>query len=136
MAFKGKKGSDSDPLTKLRERNGMRRPIQHSVIGSDLTIVGDLVSTGDIKIDGRIDGNITCRTLTLGEQPVINSAIAAETVRICGTFSGQVEANKVVLTKDAKVTGDIAQEILEIESGAVLEGNIRRLDSVRLIKAS
>ena len=59
MVFKGNKGSNSDPLTELRERNGTRRPIRHSVIGSDLTIVGDLVSTGDIKVDGRVDGNIT-----------------------------------------------------------------------------
>jgi cytoskeletal protein CcmA (bactofilin family) len=111
---------------------GYRMPIQHSVIGADLTITGDLVSTGDIKVDGRVDGNITCRTLTLGEQPLLNSEIAAETVRICGTFNGQVRANKVVLTKDAKVKADIAQEILEIEPGATLEGEVKRLAPIRL----
>ena len=116
--------------------NGYTKPIQHSVIGADLTITGDLVSTGDIKVDGRVDGNITCRTLTLGEQPLLNSEIAAETVRICGTFNGQVRANKVVLTKDAKVKADIAQEILEIEAGATLEGEIKRLAPIRLNGAS
>jgi cytoskeletal protein CcmA (bactofilin family) len=101
-------------------RHEYSKPIQHSIIGSDLTITGDLDSTGDIRVDGRVDGNITCRTLTLGEQPLLNSKIAAETVRICGIFNGQVRANKVVLTKDAKVKADIAQEILEIEPGATL----------------
>lgn len=106
-----------------------KRSIQHSIIGQDLVITGDLVSTGDIKIDGRVDGNITCRTLTLGDQPVINSAISAETVRICGAFSGEVKANKVVLTSTAKVKGDISQEILEIEPGALVEGQVSRLES-------
>ena len=107
-----------------------RKPIQHSVIGPDLVITGDLVSTGDIRIDGRVDGKICCRTLTLGAQPVINSAISAETVRICGAFSGEVKATKVVLTSTAKVTGDIAQDILEIEAGAFLEGQVTRLSTL------
>jgi cytoskeletal protein CcmA (bactofilin family) len=126
--------SAADP--DARDHNGYRKPIQHSVIGADLTITGELVSTGDIKVDGRVDGNITCRTLTLGDQPLLNSEIAAETVRICGTFNGQVRANKVVLTKDAKVRADIAQEILEIEAGATLEGEIKRLAPIRLNGAS
>lgn len=108
---------------------GSRRKVQHSIIGSDVTITGDLVSTGDIKVDGRVDGNITCRTLTLGEQPVVNSSINADTVRICGEFNGDITAQKVVLTSTAKVKGDIEQGSLEIEPGAVLEGSVRRMAS-------
>ncbi len=106
---------------------GSKRNVQHSIIGSDVTITGDLVSTGDIKIDGRVDGNITCRTLTLGEQPVVNSSINADTVRICGEFNGDITAQKVVLTSTAKVKGDIEQGSLEIEPGAVLEGSVKRI---------
>lgn len=125
--FQSKTAAEAAPDIDTGTRSGYRKPIQHSIIGSDLTITGDLVSTGDIKVDGRVDGNITCRTLTLGEEPLLNSEIAAETVRICGTFNGQVKANKVVLTSNAKVSADIAQEVLEIEPGASLEGNVRRL---------
>lgn len=136
MIFRDNATANPEPGANPGEGNGAHRLARQSVIGSDLTITGDLVSTGDIEIEGRVDGNITCRTLTLGDQPILNSAIAAETVRICGVFEGQVQANKVVLTKSAKVTGDIAHEILEIEPGAVLEGNIRRLDSERLGSSS
>lgn len=127
MLFNGK--DDTEPRTEPgeSERATHRKQVQHSIIGADVTITGDLVSSGDIKIDGRVDGNITCRTLTLGNQPVVNSSIDADTVRICGTFNGEVKASKVVLTKDARVTGDIFQHTLEIESGATLEGNIRRM---------
>lgn len=125
--FQSKKAIEPQPRMASEKALSGKRPVQHSIIGPDLTISGDLVSTGDIKIDGRVDGNITCRTLTLGDQPVINSAISAETVKICGTFSGEVKANKVVLTSTAKVKGDISQEVLEIEPGAFVEGQVTRL---------
>ena len=102
---------------------------QQSVIGVDLTIKGDLVCTGDLQIDGRVDGDITCRTLTLGAEPIINSKVKAETVRICGSFSGEIRAKKVILTSTAKVKGDIYQESLEIQKGAAFEGFVGRLDS-------
>lgn len=131
MLFDGKNGTDPRPESGDSARSTHRKQVQHSIIGADVTITGDLVSSGDIKIDGRVDGNITCRTLTLGTQPVVNSSIDADTVRICGTFNGEVKASKVVLTKDARVTGDIFQQTLEIEPGATLEGNIRRMAAAK-----
>ena len=131
MVFNGKNDPEARPESGEPGRATHRKQVQHSIIGADVTITGDLVSSGDIEIDGRVYGNITCRTLTLGRQPVVNSSIDADTVRICGTFNGEVKASKVVLTKDARVTGDIVQRTLEIEPGAVLEGNIRRLGNTK-----
>ena len=105
------------------------RPSQQSIIGADLTIRGDLICAGDLLIDGRVDGNITCRTLTLGAAPVINSKVEAETVRVCGAFSGEIRAQKVILTKTAKVNADIYQEVFELERGAVFEGRVQRLSA-------
>ena len=129
MFFDGKKPPEDQPEIPGTTRTTYKRPIQHSIIGADVTITGDLISEGDIKVDGRVDGDITCRTLTLGAQPVVNSSINADTVRICGTFNGEVKAAKVVLTKDAKVTGKIVQQTLEVEKGAILEGTIHRFES-------
>lgn len=104
--------------------------IQHSVIGADMTITGELISEGDIVVDGRVDGDITCRTLVLGTSvPMVNATVNAVTVRIGGAFSGVVKAVEVMLTKDAKVSGEIQQQSLEIEKGAILEGTIRHLES-------
>jgi len=113
------------PAAPLAERD--TKPVQHSIISSDLHINGDIVSTGDIKIDGRVDGNITCRTLTLGSEPILNSKVTADTVRICGTFEGEIRAKSVVLEDTAKVKGNIYQETLEVRAGAQLEGSIQRL---------
>ena len=100
---------------------------QHTFIPADLQITGDLVSTGDIHVEGVIHGDITCRTLTLIGQPVIKGSVKAETIRVCGTFDGKVEAKKVALTKTAKMVGEIYYETLEMEAGASFEGKLDRL---------
>ena len=101
---------------------------EHSIIPADLKITGDLVSPGDIHVEGVIHGNITCRTLTLTGQPVIEGSVKAETVRVCGAFNGKIEAKKVTLTKAARMTGEIYYEALEIEPGALFEGKVSRIE--------
>ena len=100
---------------------------QHSIIAPDLKIKGELVSAGDIKVEGSVEGSISCRTLTLGDNPVLNCNVTADTVRVNGEFSGQVKATKVVLTSTARFNGDIYQETLEVEDGASIQGYVGRL---------
>ncbi len=100
---------------------------EHSIIPADLKITGDLVSSGDIHVEGVIHGNIKCRALTLTGQPVIKGSVKAETVRVCGTFDGKVEAKKVALTKAARMVGEIYYESLEMEPGASFEGKLSRI---------
>ena len=99
-----------------------------SIISPDLTIVGDLKSGGDIQIDGTIKGDINSRLLTVGEQAVVEGCIVADTVRISGTVKGEIRARMVHLDKDARVIGDLIHETLTMEAGALLEGQVKRLE--------
>ena len=100
-----------------------------SIISGDLKIIGNLQSNGDLQIDGQIEGDIHSRTLTIGENAKIKGTVTGDTVRICGALKGKVSAKSVILTRTAKVVGDIAQESLAIESGAMIEGRVTRLGS-------
>jgi cytoskeletal protein CcmA (bactofilin family) len=102
-----------------------------TIISASLRIVGNLISDGDVQVDGIIDGNVKSRTLTIGESATINGEVEAETVRIHGSITGQIKAKKVEVGATAKVTGDITHSLLTVESGAYLEGNCRHLDSAR-----
>ncbi len=99
-----------------------------SIISPDLKVVGDLKSNGDIQIDGTIEGDINSRLLTVGEQAVVEGCIVADTVRISGTVKGQIKARMVHLDKDARVTGDLTHETLTMEAGALLEGQVKRME--------
>jgi cytoskeletal protein CcmA (bactofilin family) len=99
-----------------------------SIISADLTIVGNLTSSGDLQVDGTVEGDISSRTLTIGEKAQVRGSVVADSVRVCGSINGQLQAASVVLAKSARVTGDIAHNTLAIDAGAFIEGNIRRLD--------
>ena len=100
-----------------------------SIISVDLKVTGDLMSHGDIQIDGTIDGDVSAGTLTIGEHAKVNGSVVAEKVKVCGTVVGQVRAKSVTLAPTAKVTGDVVHETLGIEPGAYIDGQCRRMDA-------
>lgn len=104
-----------------------REIIERTVVGPRMVIQGDLYSPGEIVVHGTVRGNIVCRDLTLGLDPEVTSEITADSVRICGKFNGQIQARKVVLTRTARVSGEIRHSSLEIEPGAEVEGDIRHV---------
>ncbi len=100
---------------------------QHSIISTDLTVTGDIVTAGDLTVEGKVDGSITCRTLTLGGTPDIKGDVTAETVRVCGAFTGTIAAGRVHLVKSAVMKGDIRYRTLTIDKGASFEGKVARM---------
>ena len=97
-----------------------------SIIGADLVINGNLITKGDIQLDGTLIGDVDSDSLTIGENAKVEGSISAKQLRISGAVVGELSAENVVLTKSAKVTGDVIHESLEIEMGATVEGNLKR----------
>ncbi len=104
-------------------------PSVPSIISADLKIVGDLHSNGDLQVDGAVEGDITSRSLTIGEGAVVRGSLLAENVRVYGAIFGQIKANSVTLAKTAKVEGNVVHQALSMEAGAILSGNLSRLDT-------
>ena len=100
-----------------------------SIISADLRINGDLVCSGDVQVDGWVEGDIQSRNIVIGEGATVHGALSAENVRICGVVKGEIKADTVVLEKTAKVTGDVMHKSLTIEEGAQLEGMCKRLQA-------
>jgi len=115
----------SKPVLPDERKAEVLRHVQHSFISADTTVTGDLESAGDISVEGSVEGNITCRTLTLRGEPTITGNVHAEAVHVCGHFTGDLRAKKVVLTKAARMTGDIYYQTLELQEGAEFEGGFR-----------
>lgn len=103
-----------------------------SLIASDMRITGDLVSEGEVQIDGHIDGDIRCKSLLVGVTGCIDGEVDAEQVRVHGAIIGQVRAREVFMASTARLTGDILHDSLSIEPGAFLEGHIQRMDKETL----
>ena len=99
-----------------------------SVLAADLMVTGNLKTTGDIVIEGTVDGDIRAHLLTVGETATIRGEIVADDIVINGRVIGRVRGLKVRLTSSAQVEGDIIHKTIAIESGAHFEGSVQRQD--------
>ena len=99
-----------------------------SILSSDLAIVGNVKTTGDIQVDGTIEGDIRAHMLTIGEAATIKGEVVADDIVINGRIQGRVRGLKVRLTSSARVEGDIVHKSIAIESGAHFEGTVHRQD--------
>lgn len=99
-----------------------------SLLSSDLTVVGNLRTTGDIQVEGTVQGDIRAHLLTVGETANIEGEIVADDVVVTGRVVGKVRGLKVRLTSTARVEGDIIHKTIAIESGAHFEGSVQRAE--------
>ncbi|WP_037309837.1 bactofilin family protein [Ruegeria halocynthiae] len=99
-----------------------------SVLSSDLHITGNLKTSGDIQVEGTVEGDIRAHLLTIGETATIKGEVTADDVVINGRIVGRVRGLKVRLTSTARVEGDIIHKTIAIESGAHFEGSVQRQD--------
>jgi cytoskeletal protein CcmA (bactofilin family) len=99
-----------------------------SVLSPDLTVVGNLKTTGDIQVEGVVEGDIRAHLLTVGETATIRGEVVADDIVINGRVIGRVRGLKVRLTSTARVEGDIIHKTIAIESGAHFEGSVQRQD--------
>lgn len=96
-----------------------------SIISADVKMTGKLVSTGELDINGQIEGDVRASALTVGETGAIKGEVIAESVVVRGTVEGRIRARKVQLCSGAKVRGDIFHASLAIEPNAIFEGAVK-----------
>jgi len=99
-----------------------------SLLSADLHITGNMKTTGDINVEGTVEGDIRAHLLTIGESATIKGEVIADDVVINGRIVGRVRGLKVRLTSTARVEGDIIHKTIAIESGAHFEGSVQRQD--------
>lgn len=93
-----------------------------SVIGSDVTIKGDISAATELHVDGSIEGDITCASLVQGETSTIKGGVKAESARLAGKVEGSIDARELVILRTATITGDVHYDALTIEQGAAVDG--------------
>ncbi len=99
-----------------------------SIVSKDLKIVGNLQTQQDILIEGKVEGDISARVLTVRETAEIEGHIRAEEAILEGFVKGEVRGSKIRLNKSARVQGDIIHGTIAIEAGAHFEGTVKRTE--------
>lgn len=109
-----------------------------NLIGSGTTINGDIQSSGDVRIDGTLTGNITLSgRLVIGPNGKIEGNVICQNADISGEIKGKVQiAEMLSLKATAKILGDLATGKISIEPGAVFTGTCNMGAIVKNINAT
>jgi cytoskeletal protein CcmA (bactofilin family) len=99
-----------------------------SIIGEDLAITGNVISKGEVQVDGQIQGDVHCASLIVGEKAEITGGIVAEDVVVRGRVMGSIRGVRVTMQASSHVEGDVFHKALAIEQGAFFEGKSRRAE--------
>lgn len=91
------------------------------------TIEGNIDTFGNLRIEGKVVGNIKSKTkIALGESSYIEGNIAAQNAEIAGEVKGTIDVSDILSLKaTANIHGDIVTGKLIVEAGAVWNGTIK-----------
>lgn len=124
------KSKDTDPNASVTQQiKRATRSAAPSIISADLVVNGTLTSSGDIQIDGRVEGDVRSAGLVIGDKAYIQGEILADDVTVRGRVQGGIRARKVLLCATSHVEGNILHEAFAVEAGAFFEGNCRHSDN-------
>jgi cytoskeletal protein CcmA (bactofilin family) len=96
-----------------------------SIIGPGVMITGDVECSTDLQIDGRVNGEVRCSTLFVGEDGTIEGGIQAERVRVSGKVEGTIVAGDLGIEASAQVKGEFVYSRLKVTAGGIVEGTLK-----------
>jgi cytoskeletal protein CcmA (bactofilin family) len=118
--------SRSQAAPKPAPRNGKSGPPGLSFFGDEVVVSGDVTTSAQLHVDGRIEGDVRCGQLCQGASGTIAGNIVADEARIAGLVEGTVNARTLVIETSGRVTGDVTYETITIAAGAQVDGRLAR----------
>jgi cytoskeletal protein CcmA (bactofilin family) len=98
-----------------------------NVIGKGTVLEGNIDTYGNIRIEGKIIGNIKSKSkVALGSSSHVDGNISAQNADIEGEVKGKIEISELLVLKStAVIHGDIITGKLVVESGAIFNGGCK-----------
>jgi len=97
------------------------------MIGSTIKIKGDISGEENLVIEGKVEGTVSLKghDLSVGQSGEVRADVTASIVRIDGEVTGDITGvEKVVVSKNGRVKGNIVAPRVTLEDGAKFKGSI------------
>ncbi len=122
--------------TKEQKRVAEEISNSSNVIGKGTVLEGNIETFGNIRIEGKVIGNIKSKSkIALGNSSHVEGNISAQNADIEGEVKGKLEISEMLVLKStAVVHGDIITGKLVVEPGAVFNGSCKMGAAVKDIK--
>jgi len=94
-------------------------------------IVGQIMADSDFRIDGEVEGNITCSgKVVIGQKGFLKGSISCVNAEVIGTVEGDITVSETLsLRATAVITGEVKTKILLVEPNAVFDGTCSMRDT-------
>ncbi|WP_018230694.1 bactofilin family protein [Methyloversatilis universalis] len=106
-----------------------------SLIGAGTRVNGDIHFRGGLRIDGEVIGNVRAddnepSTLVLSEHARIEGAVTVTHAMINGSVQGPIVSTEFLeLQPQARITGDVVYNRLEVHLGAIVKGQLEHQEA-------
>ena len=110
-----------------------------TLIGAGTTLKGDISSNSDLRIDGKVIGNIhSSAKVVIGANGVVEGDISGNQADIIGKVTGNIKAKDLIqLRGDSTVTGNVYAEKLQVEPSATFNGQCHMgMGATKLVELS
>ena len=112
-----------------------------NIIGKGTMVEGNLETFGNIRIEGKVIGNIKTKSkIAVGQTSVVNGNIIAQNAEVAGEVKGRLEVTDLLVLKPtAVIHGDIVTNKLLVETGAKFNGGCKmgaRIDEIKIGEAT
>ena len=109
-----------------------------NLISNGTDITGDIKSTGDIRIDGTLKGNLNTKgKVVIGPTGKVSGEIICKNSEVSGVIEGKINVGQLLnLKASSKILGDITTSKLSIEQGASFSGNCKMSENTNYGGAS
>ena len=117
-------------MFRRKRKNSIEVTRLESLVADNMAVTGDVVFASGLRVDGRIDGNVTSAKdanglLVLSEKGTIKGAVRTWDAVINGTIIGDLHVDHFLeLQANARVTGNITYRQMQLECGAAVEGRL------------
>lgn len=121
----------------FNEKKESPNPVgERNIIAKNTSLVGDIKSDGDFRVDGKIEGTIkTSGRVVIGKEGFVSGTIECTNADIEGAFSGKLIVDQVLSLKStADISGDVIMGKLSVEPGAAFNATCSMKGSVKVMQ--
>ena len=116
-----------------KEKTQKSKVMERNVVAKNTSIIGDIISEGDFRIDGSLEGNIkTQGRVIIGAEGSIKGKVESTNADIEGKFSGELIVQKILAIKSsAHISGEVIVGKLSVEPGATFNASCSMKGAVK-----
>lgn len=116
--------------------NNPKKVSERNILASNTSIVGEINSDGDFRIDGTLEGVLkTDGRVVIGKTGVIKGNVTCVNADVEGAFSGELNVSNTLAVKtSADISGDVITGKLSVEPGANFNATCSMKGAVKELK--